>query len=394
MRSWQTPTGARDAMRTQNMRAIFHVIHRRGPVSRADIAAQLSLSPAAVTNITSDLIARELIYEARPAEASGVGRPGILLAVAYDQAQVVGIKLSNAALTCAVTNLNAEVLATLAQPLSVTSPDVVVQAVARAIADLGSPPVAALGLSLPGVVDADNTTIRYSPLLGWEQVPIGRLLSDRLGFPVVVENDVNALALAEAWYGCGRDHPSFLVVTLGRGIGLGIILNGEVYRGAAGGAGELGHILLDPEGPATKYARAGTLEAYLSDEALLRDAGRYGVPLAPGAGPEDLLAQAQLGHPTALELYRSAGSLLGRALSILTNIFAPSLIILGGEGMRAADYLLPSAREVLRSASFGDLGERVELVVDTWGDDAWARGAAGLAASRYLTEALTRLGGD
>lgn len=391
MNRYSVPS-ARDAIRANNQQAIFFAVHRHGPISRSEIATRLNLSPAAVTNITSELIARELIHESEHAEPSGVGRPAILLKASYDQAEVAGIKLSNAGITCARTNLNAEVLTTTYQAVGDTSPETVVRATEQILGEPEFGRTSALGLSLPGVVDNDHLTVRHSPLFGWGGVPIGTILSERLGMPVVIENDVNALALAEAWFGYGRDHESFLVVTLGRGIGLGIVLDGEVYRGPGGGAGELGHILLDPAGPDTRYARAGTLEAYLSDDALLRDARNHAL-LPDDATPEDLVALAADGDAAALDLYRCAGAVLGRALSILANIFAPSLIILGGEGMRAADYLLPEARSVLRSASFGDLGERVQLVVDTWGDDAWARGAAGLAARRHLVQALSRVGG-
>lgn len=388
------PAGARDVMRAQNQRAIFEEVHRHGPISRADLASVLNLSPATVTNITGDLIGRGLLFEAREAEGNGVGRRAILLEVDYDGANVAGVKLSNVGITCAITNLNAEVGATGSRRIEDTQPDAVVDAIELQLAQLGLDDVAALGLNLPGVVDADGRTVRYSPLLGWQEVEIGRLLEERLKIPVIVENDVNALALAEAWFGHGRDHESFLTVTLGRGIGLGIVLDGEVYRGPRGGAGELGHVMLGENWPETRHAKRGTIEAQLSDEALLRNARTAGVALPDGADAEALTAMALAGDEAARGVFLTAGAVLGRSLAILVNIFAPSLIILSGEGMRAQELLLPKAREVLAGASFGDLGRHVELVVDTWGDDAWARGAAALAASRYLLESASRTGGE
>ncbi len=393
----QSQATANDVRRV-NQGAVFQVVHRHGPVSRVDIAARLQLSAAAVTNITSDLIERGVVFEARKDdERGGVGRRRILLEVAYDAAFVAGIKVSNVGLTCALTNLNAEVIHSTHRPLPSTQPDVVVDAIEDVFTELRTTldrPLAALGVNLPGLVDADRQTVRHSPLLGWEQVPLGPLLHERLGVSVLVENDVDALALAEAWFGRGRAHDGFLVLTLGRGVGLGIVLNGEVYRGPHGGAGEFGHVLLDPNGPETRFAARGTVESFLSDDALVREAHSR-VPGFPDDGSAELVADlARAGDPAAQAVIAEAGRALGRALGLLVNVFAPSLIVLGGEGMRAADLLLPNAETELRRCAFGDLAERVDLVVEPWGDDAWARGAAALAASRFLTETATSVRGD
>ncbi len=381
-------------MRSRNQREVFEEVHRRGPISRADIAAHLDLSPAAVTNITSELIARGLLYEAREAESNGVGRRAILLDVGYDKAKVAGVKVSSSAVTCAVTNLKAEVSATATRPLPDTEPQTVIAAIEGLLAELNATDIAALGVDLPGSVGDDSATVRYSPLLGWSGVAIGALLEERLGVPVTVENDVNALALAEAWFGYGRGHADFLTVTLGRGVGLGIVLGGDVYRGPRGGAGEFGHAVLDPHGPETQHARRGSIESYLADDALLRSAREAGLTAAEIPNIEALANLGLAGDARAVAVFEQAGATLGRALSILVNIFAPSLIVLSGEGMRASDILLPAARATLQSESFGELGREVELVVDTWGDDAWARGAAGLAARRYLLAAASWTGGD
>ncbi len=381
-------------MRARNQREVFEQVHRRGPISRADIAANLRLSPAAVTNISAELIARGLIYEAREADTGGVGRKAILLEVDYSLARVAGVKVSPSAITCAITNLGAEVERTATRALANTAPETVVEGIVSLLRELGALDVAALGVDLPGAVRDDGATVRYSPLLGWREVPVGGLLEDRLGVPVTVENDVNALALAEAWFGYGRGHADFLTLTLGRGVGLGIVLGGELYRGPRGGAGEFGHVVLDPEGPQAANARRGSLESFLSDDALLLSARAAGIAAAEARTPEALTALAQAGDPRAHVVFHRAGTVLGRALSILVDVFAPTLIVLSGEGMRAGDLLLPTARRVLEETAFGDLGREVELVVDTWGDDAWARGAAGLAASRYLLDAASRTGGE
>ncbi len=388
-----SPAGSRDQMRTRNQIEVFEEVHRRGPVSRVDIATALHLSPATVTNITSELIDRGLLYEAGEVDAATVGRRAILLEVDYASAEVAGVKLSNAGITCAITNLNAEVSRTSYRPIEQPTPEMVVEIISELLAEMDATGVVALGISLPGMVSEDSLTVVHSPQLDWQNVPIGQHLQKSLGVPVTIENDVNALALAESWFGYGRAHDSFLVVTLGRGVGLGIVLGGQLYRGPRGGAGEFGHVLLDPDGPAARHAERGTIEAYLSDSALLQAARDSMSDLPQDADIADLVRIASRGNPAARRIFTSAGLILGRALSILVNIFAPSLIILSGEGMRAAELLLPSARGQLDSVSFGNLGRQTELVTHDWGDDAWARGAASLAASGHLIREAGRTGG-
>lgn len=394
------PATTRALSRQQNQAAVFNVIHRRGQVSRSDIAAELRLSPAAVTDITGTLIEHGLVFEARAGESNTVGRKPILLEVNYDHKHVLGVKASNHGLTTALTNLKAEVVAWRQDPLPSTGPEDVLDTIEAAAgrlcaeAKLPKNELAGIGLGLPGIVDVETGSNRYSALFAWRDVPFAELLEARLGIPALVDNDVNALAAAEAWFGAGEGHQSFLVVTLGRGVGLGIVVGGQVYRGPHGGAGEFGHVIVEPGGPTCTCGQHGCLEALIADEALLAEARRSVKGFPEDATAATLADLARSGDDEARALYAQAGNALGRGLATLVNLLAPTLIVLGGEGMRAAEHLLPSAKETVRTTTFGDLGTRVEFVTHTWDDDAWARGAAGLAASRFLTEVTTTAGGD
>ncbi|MEJ2290074.1 MAG: ROK family protein, partial [Deinococcales bacterium] len=212
------------------------------------------------------MIERGLVFEAREAESTGVGRRKVLLEVDYEHASVVGIKVSSAAVHAALTDLKGDVRASRVDSLASTVPDDVVAQLVATLRDLraeSGADVVGLGVSVPGSVDPASGTVTYSPLLGWEDVSLGQQLERAAGLPVVVENDVNALAAAEAWFGHGHEVDDFLVVTLGRGVGLGIVVNGSLYRGPHGGAGELGHVVLEPGGPAAAHSKAGAIEAYL-----------------------------------------------------------------------------------------------------------------------------------
>ena len=380
----------RERIRSLNQSAVISAIHRNGRISRTDLAVELRLSPAAITALTTPFIEEGLVVEAEVGTSPSVGRKPILLGINYDHAHVFGVKVMNHAVVAALTNLNAEAVALVDRPLVDTQVDTVVAAVVGAVHDLVEKTAGAtvrppgMGVSLPGVVDHLAGSVRHSQLFGWEKVPFADLLSDALKLPVLVENDVNALAAAHAWFGNGRGHDAFLVLTLGRGVGLGIVVNGSVYRGPRGGAGEFGHNLATPIEPRVMSLETATLDERLGDAGLVALAEKLtGAEL----NPEKLTELAAAGDRAVLDLLADAGNLLGVAMSGLVNIFAPTLIILGGEGVRNAPYLLPRVRPQLERFTFGDLADDVELVIDSWGDDGWARGAAGLAAARFLQEA-------
>lgn len=395
----QGPGGAlgREKIRFLNQSAIINAIHRSGRISRTDIAALLHLSPAAVTTITAPFIEEGLVIEAEVGESSSVGRKPILLGINYDHSHVFGVKVMPDAIVASLTNLNADAKGVVKVPLASTEVHAVISAIRDAQTALGRTTgitgarLAGLGVSLPGVVDNSTGFVRHSDLLGWRRVQLADLLREELGLATLVENDVNALAAAHGWFGLGREHDSFLTVTLGRGVGLGIVIGGGLYRGPRGGAGELGHTRCASLGMRVMAPEAVTLEERLGDAALLNQARRLTSELGEDAKPGDLTALAAAGNEAVLDLLADAGELLGIALSDLVNLFAPTLVILGGEGLRNAPYFLPFVRPALAEHAFGGLAEDLELQVDTWGDDAWARGAAGLAAARFLQVATVPL---
>jgi len=380
----------RERIRSLNQSAVISAIHRHGRISRTDLAVELQLSPAAITMLTAPFVEEGLVFEAEVGTSESVGRKPILLGINYDHAHVYGVKVMNHAVVAALTNLNAEVIALHTHELQDTRESTVLSAIAAATTQLGAMVEGSavrplgIGVSMPGVVDHHAGSVRHSQMFGWGKVPFAELLTAELKLPVLLENDVNALAAAHGWFGHGRGHEAFLVLTLGRGVGLGIVVNGGVYRGPRGGAGEFGHTTFTPIAPRVMAHETTTLENLIGDGALATQASRL---LGREVDPETVTALAAEGDAQVLDLLADAGDCLGVAISDLANIFAPSLVILSGEGLRNAPYLLPRLRPQLDAHGFGDLADDVEIVVDSWGDDGWARGAAGLAAARFLQEA-------
>lgn len=390
MRRPATRALGRERIRSSNQSAVISAIHHHGRISRTDLAAELRLSPAAITALTAPFVEEGLVFEAAIGTSPSVGRKPILLGINYDHAHVYGVKVMNHAVVAALTNLNAEVVALHTLPLTDTRESTVLSAITSATEALdemaGSHAVRPIGIgvSMPGIVDHHAGSVRHSELFGWLKVPFAEMLAAELKLPVLLENDVNALAAAHGWFGHGRGHEAFLVLTLGRGVGLGIVVNGGVYRGPRGGAGEFGHTTCTPLSPRVMGVEPGTLEQRIGDAALAAQASRL---LGRTVDHESVTTLAADGDKQILDLLADAGDCLGVALSGLVNIFAPTLVILSGEGLRNAPYLVPQLRPRLDEYGFGDLADDVEIVVDSWGDDGWARGAAGLAAARFLQEA-------
>jgi predicted NBD/HSP70 family sugar kinase len=236
-------------------------------------------------------------------------------------------------------------------------------------------PLLGLGLGVSGVVDAASGSVE-SPLLRWHDVPLASLLEQRLDVPVFVDNDVNTLAVSERLYGRGRGAQNFLTVTIGRGVGLGIVAAGDIYRGHAGGAGELGHTTAVPDGPPCSCGKRGCLEAVVADPALEAEARSEGL-IGPEGGIERLRALADDGDPRARAVFERAGHVLGRAVGNAVTMLGPELVLVSGEGTQAWSHLADAFEATFRETVFGPLsGIRVE--VDPWDDAKWAVGAATL----------------
>ncbi len=380
----------RQLSRAINRSTILNIVKDDEPLSRTKIGRLSGLSPATISEITADLIAEGLIYEKAAGDSTG-GRPPILLALKHDAAYVIGIKLAERQISAAITDIGSTILCTLT--VAVTGMTDVEQAVAalsevigQVIAEAAVPRerVTGVGIGLAGVTDAERGICRYSPILGWHDVPLKQLLEEQIGIPVCIDNDVNTLAMAEKWFGAGQGVDDFLVVTVGRGVGLGIVVNGQFYRGTRGGGGEFGHTVMDPDGPLCGCGKRGCLETYMADPALVRAAreaaarGELDGIDADELTVEQVTELAQAGNENLRRIFAQAGRTLGMGVANLINIFNPALIIVSGEGVRAGDLMFGPMREAVAQYTFNDLAEDTEIVVQEWDDEAWAWGAASL----------------
>lgn len=387
--------GDRDLIRDLNRSLILNLVRERRSISRADLARESGLSPSTVTSITASLLAEGFLLEdaegGRPSgTARRLGRPATLLRVNPVAGFAAGIKIAPDSLTATLTDLTAEPLVTLDTPLGPRVdarrlPRLVADAVAQVIerAGVARERVFGLGIGVPGIVEPASGRVSRSPLARWLGAELARRMEEQLGLPVLVDNDVNTLTVAEQLFGAGRGIANFVVVTIGRGIGMGVVVNGVVYRGAAGGAGEIGHAEVATDGPRCWCGRRGCLEAVAAEPAVVRDVlGSTGRLLAPA----DLAAAAEEDERVRQILER-AGEFLGHVLETVVLTLDPARVVISGEGVRLGSHYLDTAREVVRRR----LAERSpEFSVEPWGDDAWARGAATLVLRELFHPAHLR----
>ncbi len=391
------PRGNRKLIQAINRSAVLNVIKTHGPISRTEVAKRTGLSAATVSGITANLIDNGLVLEKEVGDSSGGRRP-ILLVLNPHGGFVVGLKLAEDRITGALTDLEANVIVKLTRELRDHHIDQVVNTIEQIVnhflseGNILEEQFLGVGIGLAGIIDSAAGTLRYSPIFGWHDVPLGELLESKLQVPIYIDNDVNTLTITEQWFGKGQGIDNFLTITIGRGVGMGIVVNGQIYHGGKGGAGEFGHTVVEPDGQLCECGKRGCLETYVADPALMRLAGEA-IKRQEISGKivkmDDLLKKARFGDPGAVRIFTRAGEVLGLGVSNLINVLSPDLIIISGEGVRAGDLLFNPMYESIERNVMTDLASDTEVQIDAWDDDAWARGAAGLVLRQLFESPIS-----
>lgn len=382
--------GSKELIREINAVIVLNVIRYHGLLSRTDIAKGTGLSLPTVSTITAQLIEAGLVSERDTGNSTG-GRPPRLLALNASAGYAVGVKLTETAAIGVLVDLDASVVDRYTAAIGDTAPDGVVRTiaqVARRLAPAASGrPIFGIGIGVAGVIDRRHGLVHHATYLNWQDVSLAGRLETTLEMPVVVDNDVNALVAMEQWFGAGRGVSNLLVVTLGRGVGMGLVLDGKLYRGTRGGAGEFGHVKALADGPECDCGGSGCLEALISDPALQR---RFVEVTGEHLGVMEAAARAREGDARLAEVFSTAGAILGSALSDLVNVLNPEVLVVSGEGVHAGDLLFPAMTRALEVGTFDGLYDDVKLVVEPWDDEAWARGAASLVLGELFQPAIHR----
>lgn len=367
---------------------IFTTVLSHGPLTRLEVARRAGLSPAAVTKAVRPLIEAGYLVEdvdepARPA----LGRPANPVRVDGERALFIGVKVTGDEIIGVLTDLCCRVRVARHAPLPDREPKGVLASVAELVHELLAEagelgvPVLGLGIAVSGDVDRGAGVVRYSPFLEWREVPLAELAAATTGLPVTVDNDVRALTVAEQWFGAGVGLSDFAVVTVGAGIGCGLVVHGRVVAGAQGVAGEIGHVTVDPAGPPCHCGNRGCVEAIAGDAAILRRIRETtGLEVADTA---EAVALAHQGNAGAREAYARAGEAIGRGIATVANLLGPERVIISGEGLAAHDLFAGQIRDAFTAAAFGSAA-RCDVRTRPLPFEEWARGAAATAIQSFI----------
>ncbi|MFF1549005.1 ROK family protein [Streptomyces sp. NPDC058291] len=357
--------------------AIEVLLH--GPLSRTELSRRLSLSAGSLTRLTKPLIESGLLVEAPEAGLAAEtrqGRPSQPLDVVAESRSFIGFKITDDMVYGVVTTLRSEVIARHDRPLASLDPAGVVGVLGEMADELARahPRLAGVGIGVGGLV-RDRAVVGDSPFLGWRDVPLAALVGERTGLPVVVENDVAALVESETWFGAGRGLDRFVVLTIGAGIGYGLVLAGRRVPCAEEDRGFGRHWILDPGGPLTPDGERGSAVSLLTVPSI-----RYQVQAATGRtwSYEEILARAAAGEPMPARVVDEAARALGVLVAQIANFVMPEKILLAGEGVGLMDVGGATVEAAIR-AHRHPLAAPVALETKVSDFHDWARGAAVLA---------------
>ncbi|MBZ5735157.1 ROK family transcriptional regulator [Nocardioides sp. TRM66260-LWL] len=378
--------GSTSSLRGANQRRVLAVLQAAAgaeALSQAALARETGLAPATVSNIVRDLAAAELVET-----TVGAGRRGTTVRIARSAGLVAGIDIGHRHARVVVGDLTGEVLAHDRRPLGAAHPseeglDLVAAMLEGLVADLGREtdpgPLRSIGFGLPAPIartsDGREVVMESAILPGWVGLDARQAAQERFATPVHVENDANLGALAEHTRGAGVGHGTMAFVKVSSGIGSGLIIGGEPFRGSLGTAGEIGHLTLDEQGPMCRCGSRGCLEAYASVgsiETLLAER-------LPEATFDEVVAAAADGNVVAARVFEDAGLHLGWGLAMLANLVNPSAIVVGGDLARAGDLVLDWVRVGLRRHALASVAQDTVVCASTLGDRASAIGALALA---------------
>jgi N-acetylglucosamine repressor len=389
----------RDLNKEMNRKLILNIIRRYAPLSRTRLIELSNLSAGAISQITGDLLEKRWILEAGEHQSTG-GRRQVLLRLNPDAGAALGIKLMEDRVVCAITDLETRVLNCSTYPLHTRgSPTAVSEALIAIIKEciaasrFPAEHFLGVGIGLAGIVDPQTSIVHYSPYFDWKDIPLAPMIQSRIHLPVFIENDVNTLTLSEQLFGLGRHIENFAVVTIGRGIGFGLVVNNGLYQGAHGGVGEIGHMVMDVSGPACDCGKRGCLEALAADPAVIKAAEKHlahGVPsfLVSPLTMNVLKRAADAGDTLARKVLAQSGTYIGIALANMLNLLSPSLLIISGEGVAAGEHRIEPMMKAIREHTLNGLLDNVQITIQITNDQEWAQGAASLVIGKVFESPL------
>jgi glucokinase-like ROK family protein len=394
-------TADQNSVRKFNSALVLDILRREAPRSRAELAAVTGLNRSTISSIINDLVSDGLVLETT-FQSDRVGRPGLLLELNPSGGFAVGLEIGVDFLSAIVTDFTANILwrrheksdpgqeqmAILEHAFTLVD-DAVAFGRAQGLRPLG------IGIGIPALVDLHRGYVMLAPNLHWENTPLRLMVTQRFKLPVIVENDGNASALAEYYFGAARDVRNSIYLSAGVGLGAGILLDGKLFRGTDGYAAEIGHMVADPNGEQCACGKRGCYETLVSPRPVIRrvqaflDSSKAPSSLRDVRGPltfDLVIEAAREGDSVAVEALEQLGVNLGVVMANLINLFNPQMMILGGVLGHAADFLMPIVERSIESNALALSRQAVRLAASKYGDETCVMGAATLVLDQIMRD--------
>jgi len=387
----KSKTGNSKFLKAYNETGILDLIRIKQAVSRADLSKETGLSPTAIGVIVSSLIEKGYIHEIGTGESRG-GRKPVLLELKPDSCYSVGLDIEVDSIQYVLMDITGRLAAEGSVRIDDNSAEAAVMASEACIRELldkhsiGMERMLGIGISVPGMVDSVSHRVVLAPNLGWEDEDPAAMLSERIGLPVYTENEAMASAICENWIGSCQTAGNFVCVNIKSGIGAGIFTGGRPYRGTGGSAGEVGHIVVNENGPRCGCGNYGCLETMASTASIVEKARRMvrqgvvsslnDIENVDEISLGDIVAAARAGDAAAINVLEEAARYLGIALANLVNTLNPSRIVLGKDFTIYGDLVLDKLRNIIDCKALRRAASSVELVISDIGERASVLGAA------------------
>ena len=398
-----TARSSREFLRRRNRYFILKAIDKAGPLSRHDIVNLVRIRPATVIHFVDKLIKDGFVSELGPGESSGGRRP-ILLEFNPEARLAIGVYLGEARIMAAMVNLRGKIIRLKKREVGgFGSKEQLTADTVRIISKLiinsatKKEKVIGIGLGVPGLVDRKKGVSLFCALYRWwKEIPFKEILEKKFGVSVHVENDTRVLTLAEKWFGLGKEINNFLYLDVEEGIALGMFLDGILYDGVGGSAGELGHVTIDSNGPLCKCGNRGCLEAVASTDAIeerikeLLSRGAQSILKDNLKGKlervrfSDIVRAAKSGDGLARQVLEEAGRYLGIGVANLVNLLNPGLIIVGGLITQVEEFVLEPMKVILKQRALSKPAGEVQIRVTQLSETAGALGAASLVLQKFF----------
>jgi predicted NBD/HSP70 family sugar kinase len=379
-------------VKKENKTLVLELIKNHSPISRADTAQKLGLNKGTVSSLVSELLEEQLITESGPGESSGGRRPVILL-FNQNAGHTIGIDLGVNYILAVLTDLQGKIIFQINEKYHFLSFEDTFKLIQNTITTLikkapSSPyGVVGIGIGAPGIINIKGDII-VAPNLQWRNVPLKQLLESTFNIPVIVENEANAGAYGEKRFGIGQSLDNLIYVSAGIGIGAGIILNGDLYKGINGYSGEFGHMTIDFNGIECSCGNKGCWELYASEQSLLALAKKLDIGGQDEVKLEDIVLLAEQGNSSAVKLFNKIGYNLGVGIINIIHAFNPQQIIIGNRLVSAKKWIEESLLKVIRHHTLTFHQIDVEIVFSDLSIPVTALGVAAFSIENFISSKL------